>query len=193
MAWAWLFDGDESPRQFETRKQLAHALGVSSTTVKAWLAKGLDGDRALGEWRSSEQLIGKSVYWLHDGDDEPTCYGSYSELATKLGVTRGAVSHYVRRGIDGDESRRQAQNARKGFTARSYNQKAFVYQGRNYASIVEFQQVNQCGYKLAKRAMKGEDITSVLLGVKHYAISPEFLAKMEQAQALAKRALGRAK
>ena len=74
-----------------------------------------------------------------------------------------------------------------------YNQKGFAYQGRNYASIVEFQQVNQCGYKLAKRAMRGEDITPALLRFQHYAISREFLAKMEQAQALAKRALERAK
>lgn len=81
------------------------------------------------------------------------------------------------------------------------NKKSFVYQGRTYASLVEFQRANECGRKLACKAMKGEDISKQLqmlrsnemnktaIEDKKRAVSWEFYEKAYKVQMLAKRAL----
>lgn len=76
--------------------------------------------------------------------------------------------------------------------------KSFVYEGRTYASLVEFQRANECGRKLARKAMKGEDISKQLQMLrsndmnktaKGKAVSWEFYEKAHKVQMLAKRAL----
>ena len=82
--------------------------------------------------------VRKPIYWLHDGDEEPTRYESHAELAQKLNVTRSNISYYVKRGINSDESRRKAQSAPKGCIAKPCNATPVTYDGVTYPSIKEF-------------------------------------------------------
>ena len=130
----------------------------------------------------------KATSWLHDGDQEPTRYGSYAELARKLGVARNAVSYYVRRGIDGDESRRQAQNARKGFTARSYVATPVIYEGVTYPSIRAFGRASGLSWYSTLKLL-GRDV-SKYSGTRSTRNKARVKAKWDAVQKLALKAKG---
>ena len=99
----------------------------------------------------------KPMYWLHDGDETPTRYESHADLAQKLNATRSNISYYVKRGINGDESRRKAQSAPKGCIAKSYNATPVTYDGVTYPSIREFRRQSGLTWYSALKAL-GKDV-----------------------------------
>ena len=91
----------------------------------------------------------KSVYWLHDGDDEPTFYPSHCELARYLECHTMMIFYYLERGINGDKAKAEYLQVQR----RGKPPKPVTYQGVKYPSIEEFMKSHKINRDKARRML----------------------------------------
>ena len=141
--WQWTFNGESSPRQFGTQKELMEALGVSNMTIRDWLRRGYTGDADLSP--TVKHKVGLSVTWLHlntdkrlrditieelqdIGDGEQVTYVSINQLAKSLNTPPSTVQGWIARGYTSsrDVVVEQYKRGSKG---------SIVYEGVEYVSV----------------------------------------------------------
>ena len=158
--WQWLFDGDESPRQFATRREMANALGVSESSVVARIKKGIGGDADLAKRR--EHLASEmAVVWTHiktakpaaeltlddlyAEDDETRQYTSTTALAKEIGVARTTMQLWLARGYT---------STREAVMASGREQ--VEYRGVQYKSLNAMAEAMGVTWETAQRRLKGK-------------------------------------
>ena len=165
MVYCWLFDGGESPRQFETLAELARACGVSRNTMNNRVRRGATGD---AHWRSIKAVggrPGRPVMWTHttatkrvsllcvddviDAEDGETVeYENIAQLATVLGVAYSTAHTWLARGYT---STRQAVMA----GAMNHSKGEVVWKGVRYASVAHMARALGVAYQTAQAMLSG--------------------------------------
>ena len=164
--WQWLFDGDESPRQFETLAELAQACGVGRATMNNRVRRGATGD---AHWRSIKAVggrPGRPVAWTHttatkrtsllcvddviDAEDGETVeYENIAQLATTLGVAYSTAHAWVARGYT---------STRKAVMAGAVNHSKGEVTWKNvrYASVAHMARALGVSHQTAQAMLSGE-------------------------------------
>ena len=121
----------------------------------------------------------EKVYWLHDGDSEPTLYPSHRALARYLECDAMMVFYYLSRGINGDKAKAEYLQVQR----RGKPPKPVTYEGVQYPSIENFMSVHRVGRDKARRMLGLRPVSSVVKESR--AINNRYRNKLDALQQLA--------